>query len=57
MREHRLWDDDDFYLLHDPTEQESAHPADSAWIYSQVWNSCIATFLVSAARPKINVHL
>jgi hypothetical protein len=58
MREHRLWDDDDddFYLLDDPTEQESAHPAHSAWIHSQLWHGCNATFLVSAARPKINAH-
>jgi hypothetical protein len=57
MREHRLWDDDDFYLLDDPMEQESAHPAHSAWIYSQVWNGCNATFFVSAACPKTNAHL
>ena len=61
-RDHRLLDDDDdddddFYLLHDPKEQESAHPARSAWICSQLCHGCNATFLVSAARPKLNVCL
>jgi hypothetical protein len=62
MGEHRLYDDaddndDDFYLLHDPMEQESAHPAHSALKYSQLWHGCNATFLFSAACPKINVYL
>jgi hypothetical protein len=59
MREDRQQDDDndDFYLLHGPMEQQSAHPAHSAVIYLQLWHGCNATFLVSAAGPTINVYL